>query len=94
MIRNVVLAKLKPGYDSARMDTVSAGFRTLRIEGMLQLTLGTDAGLRDGNWDLAIVADFDTAEAYRAYDLDAEHDRLREQLAPLVDTIARCQYEL
>ena len=50
--------------------------------------------MREGNWDLVIVADFVDVAAYRGYDEDADHNRWRARLAPLVEQIARAQFEL
>jgi hypothetical protein len=55
---------------------------------------GADAGLVDGNWDYAVVADFDDASGYRAY---AEHpahtEALRQVFRPLLADRAAVQFE-
>ncbi|KWX68109.1 Dabb family protein [Mycobacterium sp. NAZ190054] len=94
MIRNVVLAKLKTGYDAAEVERVQDGLRALNCPGTVRYTVGTDAGLRDGNWDFVIVADFEDVTAYRGYDEDAAHNELRARLAPFVEQIARAQFEV
>lgn len=94
MIRNVVMVELAPGADRARVAEIQEGLRNLGCPGTLSYTLGDDAGLREGNWSFAIVADFVDAEAYRHYDLDAEHNRLRSELAPFAARTARLQFEL
>lgn len=94
MIRNVVLAKLKAGYDVAEVDAIQDGLRTLNLPGTVRYTVGFDAGLRDGNWDFVIVADFSDVASYREYDDDAAHNALRARLAPFVDQIARAQFEI
>ncbi len=94
MIRSVVLAKLSPGYDTAELQQFQEGLLNLNLPGTQRVTVGTDAGLREGNWDFAIVADFDDVAAYRCYDEDAEHNRLRARLAALVEQICRVQLEL
>jgi hypothetical protein len=92
VIRNVVLAKLKAGHDAAEVADIQHGLRNLNCPGTVQYTIGSDAGLRDGNWDFVIVADFADEQSYRGYDEDAEHNRLRARLAPMVDQIARAQF--
>ncbi|VEG55162.1 Stress responsive A/B Barrel Domain-containing protein [Mycolicibacterium aurum] len=94
MIRNVVLAKLVNGYDADEVTAIQDGLRNLQTPGTVRYTIGTDAGLRDGNWDFVIVADFEDVAAYRAYDDDAAHNALRARLAPFVDQIARAQFEI
>lgn len=65
MIRNVVLAKLTTGYDTAEVESIQEGLRNLNCPGTRHYTVGADAGLRDGNWDFVIVADFEDTAAYR-----------------------------
>jgi hypothetical protein len=96
MIRNVVLVKLKPDADAAAVARLQDGLRGLKqsCAGTLSYTLGDDLGLKDGNWSFAIVADFTNPDTYKAYDLDAEHNRLRAELAPFAEQVARVQFEL
>jgi stress responsive alpha/beta barrel protein len=94
MIRNVVLVKLKAGYDRGEMARLQQGFRDLNCPGTLSYTVADDAGLKDGNWSFAIVADFRDTDSYRGYDQDAEHNRLRGLLAPYAEAVARVQFEL
>src|SRR5438105_15493357 len=55
---------------------------------------GPDLELRAGNDSFAIVADFDDAEAWVRYDADAEHNRIRRELAqPIVLVGHRVQFE-
>jgi hypothetical protein len=54
---------------------------------------GVDAGLRPGNWSFSITADFVDEDAYVRYDLEAEHNRVRQELiAPICDDVARVQF--
>jgi Stress responsive A/B Barrel Domain len=94
MIRNVVMVKLAAGADAAEVAKLQDGLRNLHCPGTVSYTVGDDLGLRDGNWSFGIVGDFTDEAAYRAYDADAEHNRLRAQLAPHVEQIARLQYGL
>jgi hypothetical protein len=95
MIRNVTLMRFKEGTSPDRIDELAVAMRGLRIDGMRELTMGRDVGLRDSNMDWAVVADFDDVEAYRAYDSDAEHNRIRRELVgPIAERIERCQFEL
>ncbi|GLY33592.1 Dabb family protein [Kineosporia sp. NBRC 101731] len=94
MIRNVVTGRLKPDADIALLDEGLAGIVALGIPGMTDVKVGRDAGLRPGNWDFTIVADFSDVAAYRAYDEDEEHNRLRREIfGPLSAEIARIQIE-
>jgi hypothetical protein len=94
MIRNVVLVKLKAGQDAAEIAEIQEGLRGLDCPGTVSYTVGDDLGLREGSWSFAIVADFTDEDSYRAYDQDAEHNRIRARLAPLAEQVARVQFEL
>ena len=94
MIRNVVMVKLKDDADPAAVAKIQEDLRNLNCPGTVSYVIGDDLGLRDGNWSFAIVGDFSDLDAYRAYDLDAEHNRIRAQLRPLTEQIARVQFEL
>jgi hypothetical protein len=95
MIRNVVMGRLRPDADLELLDRGLAGIVGLGIEGMTDVRVGRDAGLRAGNWDYTITADFADQAAYRAYDEDEEHNRLRREIfGPLSAEIARIQIEV
>ncbi len=94
MIRSVVLAKLTPGYDAAELDDIQACLRNLNCPGTRHYSVGTDARLRGGSRDFTIVADFDDVTAYRGYDEDAEHNRVRTRPALLFDEVARVQFDI
>ena len=93
MIRNVVMGRLREDADLALLEAGLAGLRALRIDGLLRLECGRDAGLRTGNWDYAITADLADEAAYRRYDEDDEHNRLRrEMFGPVSEQIVRVQF--
>ena len=94
MIRNVVLGRLKDGASRADAERALEAIAGLAPEGCLDMRVGLDAGLREGNWDFAITADFTDVDAYRRYDEDEEHNRIRrEMFAPIAETIHRIQFE-
>ena len=93
MIRNVVLGRLKNPDDPAageQLDAGLAGIAALRLPGQLAMHVGRDAGLRDGAWTFAIVNDWTDADAYRAYDIDDEHNRYRRLIVEVCE-VARAQ---
>jgi hypothetical protein len=94
VIRNVVMVQLKAGADLAEVARIQDGLRAMNCPGTVSYTLGDDLRLREGTWSFAIVADFTDIDAYRTYDADAEHNRLRGLLAPMTASIARCQFEI
>jgi hypothetical protein len=94
MVRNVVMIELKPDADRAAVASIQDSLRQLDCPGTVSYKLGDDLGLREGNWSFAIVADFADEAAYRGYDEDAEHNRLRALLAPYIERVGRVQFEL
>jgi hypothetical protein len=94
VIRNMVLVELKPASDLQEVAAIQDGLLALNCPGTLRYMIGTDLGLRPGNWSFALVADFTDADAYRAYDANEEHNRLRDRMAPFSQNVARIQIEI
>jgi len=102
MIRNVVVGRLRrtddlgqQAADAALLQEGLAGMAALRLPGMIAMNVGGDLGLRDGGWDFAITNDWEDAEAYRGYDADEEHNRLRREIfAKICEDIARVQIQI
>jgi hypothetical protein len=94
VIRNVVVGRLRAGTDPAVVRSALDAIVALPVPGLLDVRVGLDAGLRGGAWGFAITSDFVDADAYRAYDADAEHNRVRrEMFDPVCEEIARVQFE-
>jgi hypothetical protein len=94
MVRNVVMVKLAAQADAGEVAKLQERLRNLNCPGTVSYTVGDDLGLRDGNWSFGIVADFADEESYRGYDADAEHNRIRAELATHVAQTVRLQYAL
>ena len=96
MIRNVVLIKLQsPATDAARLDEALAAIEALDPPGCVSMRTGRDLALREGGWDGAITADFVDEAAYRAYDAEAERNRIRAELCGAISAqVARVQFEV
>jgi hypothetical protein len=95
VIRHVVLARFRDGVSDEEVDAFLDAMRRVWVDGQRSLSCDRAAGLRPGGWDYALVADFDDDDAYRRYDEDPEHRRVREELAPaLVLEAARAQLRL
>ena len=96
MIRNVVVGRLKDGVDPSEIEKGLEALRTLRVDGVdLDMRTGLDLGLREGNAHYVITADLADEDAYRIYDADPEHNRIRAELfAPLSASIERIQFRL
>lgn len=81
MIRNVVVGRLRPGVPVPDVERALQALRDLRVEGVeLDMVSGVDLGLRADNAGYSITVDLVDEEAYRVYDRDAEHNRIRAEL--------------
>ena len=95
MLRNVVVGRLRDGRDPARLDEALAAIAALDLPGLVSMRVGRDLRLREGGWSFAITNDWTDEDAYRGYDLDEEHNRVRrEMFAPLCEQIVRVQFAL
>ncbi|MFB9376837.1 Dabb family protein [Kineococcus gynurae] len=101
MIRNVVLGRLRSSgseesaaADLAQLRDGLRGIAALRLPGLLDNRVGLDAGLRAGAWSFAITNDWVDAEAYRAYDVDPEHNVHRARIVEVCVDVARVQFEV
>ena len=101
MIRNVVMGRLRAApdpesavRDRAQLDEGLAGIAALDLPGLLSMHVGQDLGLRPGGWTFAITNDWADAEAYRHYDVDAEHNLHRARVVEVCSDVARVQFEI
>ena len=94
MITHIYVAKLKPGTPDAAVAEWLATIQRLRIDGMSELMSGPDLGLREGNWDVAITAEFVDTAAWHRYNDDALHNQIRaEHAKPIVEAQQRVQFQ-
>jgi hypothetical protein len=96
VIRNVVLGRLKEGVDPADLERGLQQLQDLQVPGVeFELLAGPDLGLREGNADFVITVDLLDEQAYRTYDEDREHNRIRREVfGPLCSSIDRVQFRL
>lgn len=97
MFRHVVCLTFREGTPTSAVDALVDALRTLpaAIPEIRGYSAGADAGLVDGNAHLAIVADFDGAEGWRAYQEHPEHVRvITELMRPIVEGRTAAQLEV
>jgi hypothetical protein len=97
MFRHVVLFSWTPEATPEQIERAVAELRALpsRISELRSLQCGPDAGLYPGNFDFALVADFDDAEGYRVYrDHPAHREIVTRLTGPLTRERATVQYEI
>ena len=95
MIRSVLLVKFKPDARPEQLAEIERAMKAIRFQGCTRWEMVSDLGLREGNASHGFVAEFEDEAAYRAYDADPEHNRIRrELLAPIIEKVERFQYEV
>jgi hypothetical protein len=96
MIRHVVLFTWTPEATAEQKLRVQTELRALPplMTGLRGYHAGSDAGLAAGNFDFAVVADFEDAASYLAYrDHPAHRAVIDECIAPIRGDRASVQYE-
>jgi Stress responsive A/B Barrel Domain len=94
LITHIYVAKLKPGTSDDQVVSWLEAIQALDIDGMLEIQTGVDLGLREGNWDVAITADFSDVAAWHRYNDDTLHNQIRNDHAkPIVEAQQRVQFE-
>jgi heme-degrading monooxygenase HmoA len=97
MIRHVVLFTWTEDMTDEMEQQFTAELRALAptLPGLRSYHAGPDAGIVEGNFDFAVVADFDDADSYLAYRDNAEHrDIISRYSAPRAKSRAAVQYEI
>ncbi len=97
MIRHVVLFT----WDDEMTDELEQQFTdeltalAPQLAGLRSYHAGPDAGIIEGNFDYAVVADFDDTEAYLAYRDNPVHQDIISRLSrPHARNRASVQYEI
>ena len=97
MIRHVVVFAWVPEATDQQKQQVADELRKLPplMTGLRAYHFGPDAGIVDGNFDFAVVADFDDAESYLAYRNHPAHRAAVDRvISPIARQRAAIQYEL
>lgn len=89
MFHHIVLFRFKEDVSPETIADLRSHILSLRntIDTIHHLSVGRDAGLSDGNWDLVVVAAFADIDGYRTYRDHPEHLPVIERLRTL--TVAR-----
>jgi hypothetical protein len=97
MITHVVAFRWAPGIPAGHVESVQA--QLLEFASSLaevhSYRCGSDVGASDmGNFDFAIVAEFETVDDWRVYDKHPRHDEIRSGVVrPWVEERAAVQFE-
>jgi hypothetical protein len=96
MFRHVALFRFTPESTPEQRQAMTDALRALpaQIPELRDYHVGPDAGLVDGNWDYAVVAECDDEAGWRAYTDHPAHQRaLIDIIRPIMAERAAVQYE-
>jgi len=96
MFRHVVVLRWADDAPPARRATAVEALRRLGAElaDFAHMSVGTDAGLAEGNADIAVVVDVADRDAYARYAADPRHVAvIAEYLRPILAERVAVQYE-
>jgi len=97
VFRHVVLLRWKPEATPEQRAAVATGLATLPglIPQIRTYTIGSDARVNDGNYDLVVVADFDDVDGYLVYRDHPDHRAvIQEHITPILAERAAIQHEM
>lgn len=97
MIRHVALFQWNEGTTAEDIATITAGLATLPavIDVLVSYSFGPDVAFSEGNFDYAVVADFNTIEEYPAYVHHPAHaDVAARLIRPHVAARSAVQFEV
>lgn len=87
MIRHLAVFRFRPGATAAQVDELARRLRELPalVPTIRRYDVGADLGLRDGNADFAVVAEFDDADGFLAYVAHPAHQAvIADCIEPIV----------
>lgn len=97
VFRHAVLLRFRDEATEDQIQAVLDGLGTMpaRIPRIRRYDFGRDLGVMEGNPDVALVADFDSVEDWRAYQEHPDHVKLvTEVIRPILESMTRVQYEV
>ncbi|MGZ4726618.1 MAG: Dabb family protein [Acidimicrobiales bacterium] len=96
MLRHIAMFRFAPDTTPEQIEHMADGLRSLpgQVPEVRSFTIGRDLGLREGNWDYAVVADFADIEAWKVYAADAVHQQvIAERITPIITERTSVQFE-
>jgi hypothetical protein len=78
MFRHVVMMQFSETTTDSDIQAIIDALRALPplCPEIRSFSIGRDAGISEGNFDLVVVGDFDDEAGYRAYGLNAPHQAI------------------
>ncbi len=97
LLRHTVLLRFRSDATENQIQSVLDGLATMpqKMGFIRRYEFGLDVGILEGNPNLAIVADFDSAEDWKKYQEHPDHQALvRDSISPILESMTRVQYEV
>jgi hypothetical protein len=97
LLRHTVLLRFKLDATEEQIDAVLDGLASMpqKMSFIRRYEFGRDLGILEANPQVALVADFDSIDDWRAYQDHPDHKALvRDSIAPILETMTRVQYEV
>ena len=96
MFRHVVMVRFTPEATDEQKELLREGLATMpeQIPEVRGYRFGDDAGVKSGNFDFVVVADFEDRDGFAAYwDHPAHQKLVADLLRPIVAERAAVQHE-
>ena len=99
MIRHVVSWKLLAEDAAGKAEsagTIAAALRSLPpvVPEILSLEVGANVAYPGSNWDVVLIADYESLVALEAYQVHPEHQRVVDIIRPLVASRSAVDFEV
>ncbi len=93
MIRHIVMFKIKDEYKKDIPDIVEKFYGMKgKIEGMVNLEAGADFLHSDRSYDVALITEFESREAFDAYQTHPVHMPVKKRMHEVRSASVACDY--
>ena len=95
MVRHIVLFKIKDEFKADIPDMVEKFYGMKgKIEGMVNLEAGADFLHSERSFDIALVTEFESREAFEAYQTHPVHMPVKKRMHEVRSASVACDYEI
>jgi heme-degrading monooxygenase HmoA len=96
MLRQITMLRFKDDAPDTVVDDIGKGFAGLVdvVPGIHRLEFGPNTGLMDDTFHYVLVIDFESQEAWQAYQDHPKHVAHAKAFGPLVENAARAHYDV
>lgn len=96
MLRQITMVRFKDDAPTNVVDDISAGFQALVgvVPGIHRFEFGPNLALMDDTFHYALVIDFESEEAWQAYQEHPKHVEFANAFSPYIENAARAHYDV